>query len=1591
MISIKQTSQSQVSFDMEEYLTMASRGEDIQSNTYSSITGTIAYWNDAEPHNQGQYWYFWLKPSGKFSSHSEPWICLVVDENNPSIEVLKTAAESKSDQEFELNVLIMPRQPDYLQFVVSKDDEVKQISSRIPTIKVSDLNGIQLSPIVQPTDGIPIQIHPVEVWSLIVKWIGDLTEDDLKQLFNPLGAESVVMLKSEVEIGEGQAQINFKTQSDAQNALDQTDGVIIKGSVLEVEMQKQNQFEGNLLPAPVESCRLFVGGLSPQTTDDDLKKLFEEVGQVESAVIATKNNGISCGFGFVTMYDIETARMAVTVLNKRVLDGRIIEVSFSRPKPAPVESCRLFVGGLSPQTTSDDLKKLFEEVGQVESAVIATTKSGQSKGFGFVTMYDIETAQKAVTVLNKRVLNGSIVEVSFSKLKPINPHKHTPPPPTLKPALLIPIKPEAIFSDQKTAQQQGNAIIHALDNYNHSTIAYKPVITKGIVRFEGIFQNYKDFPYQIGISESSVCFDSKKEPGDLLYKGKTVCYKNNGCITHTNNTEIAGNAKIEDGQTIALEVNMSTTPRTLTFFINGQQQPVSISKIPSSIKFWINLRAQKQSFTLTRFERIQTFSTTSLLNSKVLQWGSVWNTDIVQEWNLIVKWIGDLSEDDLKEHFNPFGAENVVMLKRKVETDERYAQINFKTQLDAQIALEQTNNKIIKGCVLEIEMRQQQISDQIKSLGELLYEQIERIDKSNAGKITGMLLEHDILDLVKMLEDPHQLFSKVREAQKDLGIAVANEQAPLGPIKPDAIFLDQKTAQQQGNAIIHAPDNYNHSTVAYKPVITKGIVRFEGIFQNYKDFPFKIGISQSSVTFIPKIEPGDIKYQGKTVCYKNNGCITHMNNTEIAGNAMIEDGQTVALEVNMSTTPRTLTFFINGQQQPVSVNNIPPSIKFWVPSTRISAPVQPCRLYVGSLSPQTTPTDLGKLFGQVGYVESANIVSRDEGKNGGFGYVTMCDIETAQRAVTVLDKHVLHGRIIEVQFSEPPINLPKPIPKPNPKQASTNIKLFVRNLNFQTTSDDLKKLFGQVGQVKNSVIATDQSGQSKGFGFVTMCNIETARMAVKILNKHVLNGRSMDVKFSEPKPIDPQMLTLPVGPKPVLQSSALKQIELTHPESIAPFIQPNAEMNLQFPFPGMNQQFPFPGMNPNYGNQYNNPFGMINQQGPRQLGNMPNQQFPPQPYLQTQQQLPQQQQLVHPQQQLMQNPINQTQIPGSVQGQHIIAQQPPPTNLQSHHRKRKVNQQLPIQPLETPPIQLPVIPQQFIPQVLAQIHPDQQKQHIKGFLFTKVSTIDEPNAEKITGMLLELDIPELVNLLGNDQLLNQKICEAQIVLREVATQGQPISYNTTWKKSDFERIKRLGKGAFGSVWRMKEKATSREVAIKEMDYYSKEEKELVDHEKEILIKVFGIVRQSNPSSFIHIVEPLGFFVDQDVDKAYLVLEYCSKEDLRKYINNMKEQGMEISTEKAYEMIVQIASSLEQLHANDIIHSDLKPENVLLVEGFKVKLADFGLARQLQVGREYITAQGGTFLYQGPELLRIKLKDEVVPRLIQTSASDIWAF
>ncbi len=81
--------------------------------------------------------------------------------------------------------------------------------------------------------------------------------------------------------------------------------------------------------------KLYVGGLSYDTTDQGLRTFFETIGAVETAAVAVdRYSGRSRGFGFVEMTSNEDARKAIQELNGKTLDGRTLTVDEARPPQA---------------------------------------------------------------------------------------------------------------------------------------------------------------------------------------------------------------------------------------------------------------------------------------------------------------------------------------------------------------------------------------------------------------------------------------------------------------------------------------------------------------------------------------------------------------------------------------------------------------------------------------------------------------------------------------------------------------------------------------------------------------------------------------------------------------------------------------------------------------------------------------------------------------------------------------------------------------------------------------------------------------------------------------------------------------------------------------------------------------------------------------------------------------------------------------------------------------------------------------------------------------------------------------------------------
>ncbi|XP_028668790.1 heterogeneous nuclear ribonucleoprotein A0-like [Erpetoichthys calabaricus] len=164
-------------------------------------------------------------------------------------------------------------------------------------------------------------------------------------------------------------------------------------------------------------CKLFVGGLNVQTTDDGLRKHFEQYGKLTDCVVV-QNQMLkrSRCFGFVT-YSTPAEADAAMAARPHVVDGNNVELkrAVAREDAGKPEALakvkKIFVGGLKEDVDEQHLNNYFSQFGSIEKAeVISDKNTGKKRGFGFVYFNDHDSADKAV-VLKYHTINGHKVEV----------------------------------------------------------------------------------------------------------------------------------------------------------------------------------------------------------------------------------------------------------------------------------------------------------------------------------------------------------------------------------------------------------------------------------------------------------------------------------------------------------------------------------------------------------------------------------------------------------------------------------------------------------------------------------------------------------------------------------------------------------------------------------------------------------------------------------------------------------------------------------------------------------------------------------------------------------------------------------------------------------------------------------------------------------------------------------------------------------------------------------------------------------------------------------------------------------------------------
>ncbi|XP_061531467.1 heterogeneous nuclear ribonucleoprotein A1-like [Phycodurus eques] len=168
---------------------------------------------------------------------------------------------------------------------------------------------------------------------------------------------------------------------------------------------------------PEQLRKLFIGGLSFETTDESLRAHFEQWGSLTDCVVMRdSSNRRSRGFGFVTYSSVQEVDAAMAARPHKV-DGRVVEPKravsredSNRPG-AHVTVKKIFVGGIKEDTEEPHMRDYFEQFGKIEVIEIMNDRiTGKKRGFAFVT-FDDHDAVDRIVIQKYHTINSHNCEV----------------------------------------------------------------------------------------------------------------------------------------------------------------------------------------------------------------------------------------------------------------------------------------------------------------------------------------------------------------------------------------------------------------------------------------------------------------------------------------------------------------------------------------------------------------------------------------------------------------------------------------------------------------------------------------------------------------------------------------------------------------------------------------------------------------------------------------------------------------------------------------------------------------------------------------------------------------------------------------------------------------------------------------------------------------------------------------------------------------------------------------------------------------------------------------------------------------------------
>jgi polyadenylate-binding protein len=269
-----------------------------------------------------------------------------------------------------------------------------------------------------------------------------ITHKELYDTFSAFG--NILSCKVQMDekgVSKGFGFVHFESQESAEAAIKQVNGMLVGQK--EVYVAKFLPKKERLMQKGNSWSNVYVKDLDTAITESQLTEFFEKHGKTTSVAIMRGPDGVSKGFGFVCFEKHDEAAKAVEALHNTVLGTKKIWCGPAQKKSEREQELKtkfrvlkleqmtkysginLYIKNLEDEVNEERLKKEFSAFGNIKSARIMIDDKVNSKGFGFVCYTTPEEAQRAISEMNSRILQGCTkpLYVALHEPKEVRRHK----------------------------------------------------------------------------------------------------------------------------------------------------------------------------------------------------------------------------------------------------------------------------------------------------------------------------------------------------------------------------------------------------------------------------------------------------------------------------------------------------------------------------------------------------------------------------------------------------------------------------------------------------------------------------------------------------------------------------------------------------------------------------------------------------------------------------------------------------------------------------------------------------------------------------------------------------------------------------------------------------------------------------------------------------------------------------------------------------------------------------------------------------------------------------------------------------------------